>query len=318
MLHAPAETPAAMYIGWYVGIQSLAKAVATTLGGLLAQVIGVQQAMLVLSVLPVVAAALIVVSLPGVDAEPPGEIGAVVDKPRAVARSETGSSWTSRSRMSSRSRTTIGAAMAGLRRFATMPAAVWAAAVVAIYLNVMNGLLGSFFPLLGLSLGLSVALIGTLSSTRSALSALSRFSAGWLLGRVAARRILPALLAISAGTVAILPSVSSYLLLVPVFALNGLSRGLLRVTTVAAAMTVIRRDQAGAAAAAMTAGLDVGRMTGPLIGGLVASLFGLPAMFRAVPLAFLALYLVLSPLAGRRFGGLAAEVRSPAMTSEED
>lgn len=301
LLHAPSDTPAATYIGWYVGIQSLAKAAATTLGGVLAQAIGVQDAMLVLAGLPVVAAALIVISLPSADREAHDDDAAEADQPEGLPEAEIGPGWIDRADAR------FGAALAGLRRFVTMPAAVWAAAVVAIYLNVMNGLLGSFFPLLGLALGLSVAQIGTLSSTRSALSALSRFSAGWLLGQIQARRILPALLAVSAGTVAVLPSISSYVLLIPVFALNGLSRGLLRVTTVAAAMTVIRREQAGAAAAAMTAGLDVGRMAGPLIGGLVASLFGLPAMFRVVPLAFLALYLILYPLAGRRFGG-----RSPA------
>jgi len=40
-------------------------------------------------------------------------------------------------------------------------------------------------------------------------------------------------------------------------------------------------------------GVDLGKMIGPLVGGFVAAAFGLDAMFRVVPLAFLALYVVL-------------------------
>ena len=56
------------------------------------------------------------------------------------------------------------------------------------------------------------------------------------------------------------------------------------------AMDALRGRNTGAAAAVMTAGLDVGKMVGPLIGGVIAAAFGLQVMFVGVPLAFLALY----------------------------
>ena len=118
----------------------------------------------------------------------------------------------------------------------------------------------------------------------------ARFGAGWLFARVAANRLHIPLLTTSAVTLALLPSAGAYLVHLPLFALNGISRGLLRVTTSATAMEQTRGDQAGMAAAVMTAGLDVGKMIGPLIGGFVAAAAGVETMFRIVPLVFLALY----------------------------
>ena len=283
MLATPPWISPAVAMGWYIGFQGIAFALATTVGGVLGEIVGVQVAMLVLATVPVAAAALISLRLPPVvrdlDATPDaidaagGSIGS-----RAVRR--------------------LGGAVGGLRR---LPVAVWAAALVAAYLNVMNSLLQSFFPILGLALGLSIAQIGTLSSTRSAVSSLARFGAGWLFGRVSPRRLQPVLLTMSAGTLAVLPSAGAYLVQLPLFALNGISRGLLRVTTSARAMEDTAGHQAGAAAAVMTAGLDVGKMIGPLVGGLVAGAVGVAAMFRIVPLGFLGLYVVLV-VAAIRFG----------------
>lgn len=262
MLSTPASISPAVAMGWYIGFQGIAFALATTVGGVLADLVGIQVAMLILATLPVLAASLISIRLPPVvrDAERP-----------AVLHAGTGF-------------------RAVLARVTILPAAVWAAAVVAVYLNVMNGLLQSFFPLLGLAVGLSVAQIGTLSSVRSAVSAVARFGAGWLFSRVPATRLHVPLLAMSAATLALLPAAGVYLLHLPLFALNGVSRGLLRVTTSATAMEQTRGDQAGLSAAVMTAGLDVGKMIGPLIGGVVAAAIGVPAMFQLVPLSFLAIF----------------------------
>jgi predicted MFS family arabinose efflux permease len=171
----------------------------------------------------------------------------------------------------------------------------------------MNGLLQSFFPLLGVSLGLTIAQVGVLSTVRTGASSVARFGAGWLFGRVGPARLLVPLLTMSALTVAMLPwTAASYLLTMPVMALNGISRGLLRVTTGAAAMEALQGRRAGAGAALMTAGLDVGKMIGPLLGGLVAGIVGLPAMFLIVPLAFLALSWV-AMLAARRSRATASQ-----------
>lgn len=280
MMSTPRSMSSAVAMGWFVGFQGIAFALATTIAGILADAVGIQAAMLVLATVPVMAASLIATRLPRptLPDDPAGPLvgGLEPDEPEVHA--------------AGRVRRTLRGAF---RTVGALPFAVWAATIVALYLNVMNSLLASFFPLLGLGLGLSFWEIGTLSSMRSAVSSVARFGAGALFTRVPAHRLHLPLLTISAGTLIVLPSIASYALQFPLFMLNGMSRGLLRVTTGAAAMDALAGSQAGIAAAAMTAGLDVGKMIGPLVGGFVAGAFGLDVMFRVVPLAFLGLYAVL-------------------------
>lgn len=287
MLCTPPEITPAVAMGWYIGFQGIAFAFATTIGGVLAESFGVQTAMLILATLPVVAASLVALRLP--------PVVRAMDGPDPLALDEGEEAIVARSGPRA-------SVLAAVRRVGLLPFAVWSAALVAVYLNVMNGLLQSFFPLLGLAVGLSVAQIGTLSSVRSGVSAVSRFGAGWIFSRVPPRRAHLPLLVMSAATLALLPSAGAYFLHLPLLALNGVSRGLLRVTTSAEAMEETPGHQAGMAAAVMSSGLDVGKMLGPLIGGLVASLLGLDTMFRVVPFAFLAVYLVLYFAARRRRG----------------
>jgi predicted MFS family arabinose efflux permease len=300
MLCTPSSISPGVAMGWYIGFQGLAFALATTVGGVLGQAIGIQAAMLTLATLPVIAATLISLRLPPIAraADDAGVANATADaNPNAPA-------------------TGPGAVAAAIRRLGALPAAVWAASLVAVYLNVMNGLLQSFFPLLGLSLGLSVVQIGTLSSIRTGISSVARFGAGWLFHRVRPSRLHLPLLAVSAGTLALLPSAAGYLACAPLFALNGVSRGLLRVTTSASAMEQTPSDRTGAAAAVMTAGLDVGKMLGPLIGGLVAAAIGLDGMFRTVPLAFLVLSVGLLLISARRQAASAARREGPPLLDE--
>ena len=310
MLCTPPSISPGVAMGWYIGFQGIAFAVATTVGGFLAEGVGIQSAMLVLAVVPVLAASLIAWRLPPMvrDASMPGSEATGV--PFARLEAAPADSWRGRARDR-----LGGAGRAFLRSVGGLPVPVWAAAVVAVYLNVMNGLLQSFFPLLGLGLGLTIAQIGTLSSVRSGVSAVARFGAGWLFARIDPRRLHIPLLTMSAATLALLPSVGSYVVNLPLFAANGISRGLLRVTTSAAAMDATPARFVGASAAVMTAGLDVGKMLGPLIGGIVASLVGLDTMFRVVPIAFLGVFLVLYVGAGRRGPGRSA-VATPVPESD--
>lgn len=287
MLCTPPTISPGVAMGWYIGFQGIAFALATTVAGVLGQLAGVTTAMLLLATLPVLAAVLLAFRMPPV-LRGPGAPDAL-----DPARATTTPDPTGRS-----PRALVG-------RLGLLPVAVWAAAVVAVYLNLMNGLLQTFFPLLGLAVGLSIAQIGTLQSIRTGVSAVARFGAGTLFARVPAGRLHVPLVTMSAATLALLPSAGSYLLLVPLFALNGISRGLLRVTTSAAAMEATPGHQVGLAAAVMTSGLDVGKMIGPLVGGLVASAIGIEGMFRVVPLAFLVIFGALY-LAARRRGRLAS------------
>jgi hypothetical protein len=79
------------------------------------------------------------------------------------------------------------------------------------------------------------------------------------------------------------------------------SRGLLRVTGSADAFEGVGDDERrhGVTAALLYGGLDLGKIAGPVIGGVVAGAFGIATMFRVVPLALLLLYLALAVPARR-------------------
>lgn len=282
MTVTPSTMSSAVAMGWYVGFQGIALALATTVAGLLAQALGTQSAMVALATIPALAAILISLRLPHHDVALEPASGPTVDDGQDEDLSAPGRFGWIRGGVAAANRVVRG-----------LPAAVWAAAIVAVYLNVMNGLLQSFFPLVGIAAGMTLAQVGTLSTIRVGVSSVARFGAGAIFAVIKPKYLHWPLLTASAFTLMILPwTVASYLLTIPFLALNGVSRGLLRVTTGAAAMDALRGQQAGAAAAVMTAGLDVGKMIGPLLGGIVAGAFGLEVMFVVVPLAFFALYTV--------------------------
>jgi predicted MFS family arabinose efflux permease len=174
--------------------------------------------------------------------------------------------------------------------------------LVMVYINFVNGVQTTFHPVLVLAAGLTLTEIGILSSVRSGASSVTRLGSGLVFARIGSADLTLPLMVLSAASLVVLPSVAaSFLLQVPLFLATGLSRGLLRVSGSAGAFESAgeAERQHGLTAALVHSGLDVGKITGPLVGGAVAQLFGLPTMFRVLPLALLAAYLVLHLAAGR-------------------
>ena len=105
----------------------------------------------------------------------------------------------------------------------------------------------------------------------------------------------------------------------------GVSRGLLRVTGSTEAFDGVDDERSqGMVAALLFAGLDLGKLIGPLAAGFTAEAFGLAAMFRILPVTLLALYLPLELMARRGLAGRAEAARSgpldanPVASSGED
>jgi MFS family permease len=185
----------------------------------------------------------------------------------------------------------------GLRAAVQMPLGVWAGVLVMFFINAMNAIMNTFHPVLALGAGLSLTQIGALSSVRSWSSSVSRFGSGPLFRRLdPAGLTLPLVIAGGAATAAIPGVIGSFALQVPLFALTGLSRGLLRVTGSADAFDSVGADERrhGLVAAFLYGGLDLGKIVAPVIGGVVAGFVGISTMFVVVPLGFLALYLALA------------------------
>jgi hypothetical protein len=193
------------------------------------------------------------------------------------------------------------------RALRSMPLAVWVGVLVMFFINALNAVTNTFQPLLATRGGLSLTQVGALSSIRSWASSSSRFGSGPLFQRFdPAGLTLPLVVAGTIATAAIPSVAGSFLLQVPIFAVAGLSRGLLRVTGSADAFDAAEGDEArhGLIAALLYGGLDVGKIAAPVIGGVVAGAFGIATMLRVVPAALLLLYLALALPARRRASAL--------------
>ncbi|MGZ4355118.1 MAG: hypothetical protein ACXVZ4_16415, partial [Gaiellaceae bacterium] len=201
-----------------------------------------------------------------------------------------------------------------LRALLQMPLAVWVGVLVMFFINALNAITNTFQPLIGTRAGLSLTQIGALSSIRSWASSSSRFGSGPLFARFdPAGLTLPLVVAGTLATCAIPSAIGSFLLQIPLFAVAGLSRGLLRVTGSADAFDAVGDDERlhGLTAALLYGGLDVGKIAAPVIGGVVAAAFGIATMLRVVPFGLLVVYLALAIPARRYAAGDAARAEAP-------
>jgi len=265
----PGGVTTAAAMGWFSGATGLGNMAAGVLGGLIADRIGLGPTFYLLAITPVVGALLMVrnVRASEVLAEP--------------AHHERGS-W---------------------RLLTRMPLAVWAGVLVMFFINGVNALQNTFYPLLATAAGLSLTQIGAASSLRSWASSSSRFGSGPLFQRFDPAGLTLPLVALGTLATCAIPSViGTFALQVPLFLFTGLSRGLLRVTGSADAFDSVGGDDRGhgLTSALLYGGLDLGKIVLPVVGGVVAHTWGIATMLRVVPLGLLLLYLALALPARRR------------------
>jgi MFS transporter, DHA1 family, multidrug resistance protein len=268
----PGGVSTAAAMGWFSGATGLGNMAGGLLGGVTADAIGLRPTFLVLAATPLVGALLMSRNVAASDVLVHAEAGAAEPMRRAS------------------------------RALLRMPLPVWVGVLVMFFINGLNAVTNTFHPVLALGAGLSLTQIGALSSIRSWASSSSRFGSGPLFSRYnAAGLTMPLVIAGTLATCAIPSVIGSFLLQVPLFAVAGLSRGLLRVTGSADAFDSVGDDDRlhGLTAALLYGGLDLGKIVLPVVGGVVAGAFGIATMFRVVPAALLLLYLALAVPARR-------------------
>jgi len=172
---------------------------------------------------------------------------------------------------------------------------VWVAFVIVLYINVISDAIDSFFALYALAIGLPLAASGFLKGLKSAAASFIRFISGGVF-RYADHRTVNVwgvvLMALSTFLIPVLPT---FAILVVLFTINGVCRGLLRVTSAATVAEVRAEGQdVGVASGVYNAGLDVGAILGPALGGVVAASVGLGTMFQILAIASFAFYLAVS------------------------
>lgn len=170
------------------------------------------------------------------------------------------------------------------------------ATLVAFYINFLDDAVSTFFPLFGLSIGLSLTTIGLLRSAKSLTATGIRPVSGFFFKFLDYRLLNNGAILVWSLVILLFPEIRLAWVFLILFILIGLSRGLIRVTsaTMVAEENSKKTTGLGLASGFYNAGLDLGAFAGPIAGGLVASSMGIPAMFRTIPLVLLVAYILAS------------------------
>ena len=290
----PAGGNAGSIMGWYTGSLGAGYAIAGVVGGRVGESLGAGHAMRVLAIVPLAAGVLLAAAMRAIPAT-------AATGEEAAAAASPGSSW--------------------LRSFRGLPAAVWLAFFVTLYINLVSGVVMSFFPIYGLALGLTVAQIGFLQGTVHGVAAATvRFFSGVVFRWISYARALPAMIVLSGLSIAAIGGIRIFAVLTLAWIGIGLSRGILRVASAALVMDEAGSTdrQRGAASSVYLAGLDLGKVLGPIAGGVGAHLAGIRATFLLSSGIFPALYFVLAALAALRRRQEAKRAGLPARSTVSD
>ena len=262
-------------MGWYTGCIGAGYAISGFLGGWLGDAVGLVDALKVLAAIPLVAGLGLTAGLRRI-VDPETAPGAKTQRGRPKARPSF---------------------LAGFRHAGPM---VWLAATVGLQINLVSGVLNTFFPLYGLAIGLSLTQIGVLNGVHSGTSSVVRFLTPPLFRRVSHRSTLPWMVLLSGAALVGLTASTAMAALTLAWLLIGLSRGFLRVSSAALVTEAVRGPSRGAASGIYLAGLDVGKIIGPIAGGLAVEALGYETTFVLTGLIVPVVYFGLSGMIARR------------------
>jgi len=277
IIAARADRASGPLMGWYNGFISIGYSLAGFIGGSVADVLGLESGIRGLALIPLATAVVmwtVVRRIPGDRLVPPERPASDGTKPR--------------------------------NRYRSLSPLVWLAFFVTVHINLLAGVLSTFFPLYGLAIGLTLSRIGALQGMHSAAASVIRFMTPLIFRVVQPKGLQPWLVVVGGLAVAGLALVVDYRLLILCWVVLGLTRGVLRVSSSALMMDASDGHDRGTASGVYLAGLDVGRIVGPLVGGVSVQLLGYQGTFLAAglatPIIFLIMDRVLTAAAQRRSG----------------
>ena len=184
--------------------------------------------------------------------------------------------------------------------------------MIVLYLNLLSDSVDTFFPVFGPTIGISLAAVGILRAFKSGAALFIRSTGGLFLRFLDYRTVTLIAVLAAAGATMALPLSASLVVLVPLFIVLGLTRGVLRATS-AATIAELRNEgrDVGLASGVYNSGLDIGAIAGPSLGGAIASALGIAQMFPVIAVISLAAWLAvaLSSPATRAESGLARRPR---------
>lgn len=282
----PAAQSIASAMGWYSGFTGLGHAVGGASAGAVAEGLGYSSAFLLLATVPALATAIMLRALPA------QLLAAQARRMAADPEDDPGAENPPRDEQPA-GRPTVRETLRAVRG---LPVAVFSGVVIMFFINAQSALFSSFHPVLALAAGLSLTQIGLLASCRSLASSVTRMGLGVLFTRTNGAWLTTPMLVLGCASLMLLPVVrESFWLQAVLFVAAGFSRGILRVTGASSAFESVggeREQSQGIVAALLHMGLDLGKVAGPPLGGVVAEFVGVPAMFQVCGLALLVVYCV--------------------------
>ena len=165
-------------------------------------------------------------------------------------------------------------------------------ALQAFTLNALSQIMWTFYPLYGLSVGLTLSVLGVHAGAFSTTSMIARTLVGQIGHRVSYRQLGTLSLFATAALTMLVPVFSTFLPLLVLNVLLGALRAGALVGSMIAAFEYAGDDarKRGMAAGVYTFGTDTAMVGAPLIGGLIAEQIGLAGIYWALPAALMMLY----------------------------
>jgi MFS family permease len=143
----------------------------------------------------------------------------------------------------------------------------------------------SFFPLYGISVGLSLTELGLIRSSQSLMMVVFTPLATWPMRWWGHRKTSYFALMAQCGVLMLVPALPQFWSLLPLFSTNGAVRGIMNTANAVSLAEDVdeSRVSRGMASSIFNAGKDLGNISSPFIAGFVASAIGLSALFAIVP-----------------------------------
>ncbi len=164
--------------------------------------------------------------------------------------------------------------------------------VVALFLNFLNQLGGVFFPLYGLSVGLTLTQVGAIRALYSLCNAVTRPLSGLVVNRFGHRRLSYGGFSIQSVLMTMVPGFTGFGPLVVLFLAAGFMRAVAIVGNAVGLVQDVDETKVprGVASGIYNAAGDLGNISGPVAGGLIASITGVTGLFVAAPLGATVLF----------------------------
>jgi DHA1 family multidrug resistance protein-like MFS transporter len=166
--------------------------------------------------------------------------------------------------------------------------------ITALFLNLLHQMGGVFISLYGLTVGMSLTQIGLLRAAYAGCNAVTRPISGHVVNKLGHRRLSYAGIPLQSALLMLVPLFTGFGAIMTVYVLSGLMRAVVIVANAVGLVQDVDENKVrrGLASAIYNSAGDVGNITGPAVGGLIAHATSIAGVFVVGSLGTTALFLL--------------------------